>query len=594
MIPSSTSLPLTTFPTEHAHETSTPRDLFDTVRENLRPVLILSDPEECNKNFSIVLKTIVDHLAGQKQLYHLCSKLALCVLRLTLFVKNYRLCIGKLLGLVEIISSSIGGSDDTTKTLEAFVLVVFLLVLKLSAEEKKTKTNNNKKMVAFQDLLVVLEELNFFNLIGRSIAQKTTHTDYSREAYFLLKFDCDIIYLYLYEVVMLSEQQFELLTESDFIPNVVDHLLSVGLSHDVKDEEAEEIRNLVAYEEFKLLLLINEQYMMRNLTTNNTVNKVFESLSIQRGDSTNGICAFINILAYHMNREESHVLKILMLKFLYLVFTSSYSARLPYLNDVKILVDIAIRELNNLNYCSVDEDGSLLALTYMKVLFPLLKFSQLKDLRPTYKSAEITDVLSNIILNCESVSERECDPKSCSRASTMVKTAVKCLSIPYLKAAKPPSHEISSLMSTLNDSSDSINSQGSTNFRVNKIRLQSGEDTSSTESFSLARVSSVKAINKNDYHKANGVTGYELIEKMSQNCNGAFDSVPDLGESISELSSSVSSMYSTSLPLPKLPALPIRSRELTSAVTSILMKAKQKKAPPPPPPPPPPPARRRK
>lgn len=590
MLPSSTSLPVTTFPTRHTHEANTKGDLFDSVHERLRPILILSDPKECNKNFSVVLKTIVDHLAEQKQLYHLCSKLALCVLRLTLFVKNYKLCIGKLLGLVEIINSSAGGFDETTKTLEAFVLVIFLLLLKLSAEGKSKKRNEDSKMVACQDLLLVLEELNFFNLIGRSITQKTKHTDHSREAYFLLKFDCDIIFLYLYEIVMLSEQQFELLAESDFIPSVVDHLLSAESSHDARDEDAEEIKNLVAYEEFKLLLLINEQYMMRILTTNNLVNKVFESLSIQRNDSTNGICAFINILAYHMNREESHVLKILMLKFLYLVFTSSYSARLPYLNDLKILVDIVIRELNDLNYCSVDDDGSLLALTYIKVLFPLLKFSQLKDLVPAYKPAEITDVLSNIILNCEIVTERECVTKSSSHARAMVKTAVKCLSIPYLKAAKPSSHKISSLMSVQNDSSDSINSQGSGTIRVNKIRLQSGESSSSTESFSLARVSSVRAINKNDYHKANGATGFERLEKISQSCNGAFDSVPGLGDSVSELSISGSSVDNSNSPLPKPPALPLRSRELTPAVSSILMKAKQKKAPPPPPPP----ARRRR
>lgn len=584
MIPSSTSLPVTTFPTRNTHEPNTQKDLFDKVRERLRPVLILSDPEECNKNFSIVLKTIVDHLAEQKQLYHLCSKLALCVLRLTLFVKNYRLCIGKLLGLVEIINFSSGCSDDTTKTLEAFVLVIFLLVLKLSAEEKNCKRSGDSNMVACQDLLLVLEELNFFNLIGRSIAQKTKSTDNSREAYFLLKFDCDIIFSYLYEVVMLSEQQFDLLAKSDFIPHVVDHLLSVESSHGNRDEEAEEIKNLIAYEEFKLLLLINEQYMMRILTTNNPVNRVFESLTIERVNSTNGICAFINILVYHMNREESHVLKILMLKFLYLVFTSSYSARLPYLNDLKILVDIVIRELNDLNYCSVDDDGSLLALTYIKVLFPLLKFSQLKDLKPPYKPTEITDVLSNIIMNCESLSERDGDENS-SRARTMVKTAVKCLSISYLKATKPSSHKISNLMSTLNDSSDSINSQGSSNIRVTKIRLQSNESTSSTESFSLARVSSVRAINKNDYHKANGAAGSERIEKISQSCNGAFDSVSGLGDSINELAISDSSKDNSHSPLPKLPALPARSRELTPAVNLILMKAKQKKAPPPPPPP---------
>lgn len=615
MFPTVETIPITTFPTSRTKSQSA-KELFVSICKELDPILILSDSDDCNRNFSVVLKTIVDFLNGQKRLFHLSSKLALKVIRLNLFVKNYGLCIGKLLSLIEILShSGAGDSNDSRECLQMFVLVMFLLMLKISSEDRTSlgkKSCSNK--VSSENLLLVLEDLSFLNIVGHFISQLTYSLESTRESYFLLKLNCDIVFQYLYEVVMLSEVQFNSMANSDLVPNVVDHLLSMAdtSTYTLRDEGYEELKKLISYEEFKLILLLNEQFMMRNLTTKALRNKVFETLTMEKANSKNGICAFINILVYYMNREESHIIKILMLKFLYLVFTSSYSAKLPYLNDMKILIDIMLRELNDLNYCSVDDDSSLLALTYVKVLFPILKFSPLCGLSPAYKPAEITSVLTDIIVNCESVSKetRLID----SHSKTIVETAIKCLSIAYLKVSKP-APSLNHLIFNMNDSNESVNSQCSVSSQRSKSSLQC---ITPTESFSIARVSSVRATNVNDYNK----TKIPLVAR-AKNENEAEDSsesILDLSEAVDDLSvhSDQGEFHTpddTPLPtilipdhkeLPKLPipdhtkspvlsipdhtilpTLPGRLRRFRPPICSTTIKGKQKKAPPPPPPPPP-------
>lgn len=568
--------PLTTFPTHSRNDAQSQKELYRLLCEELSPIIIISDPAECNENFLIVLKTIVDFLEEQNHLYHLCSKLAFRVLRLNLFVKNYKLCIGKLLGLFEFVSQPVAGNCDSSQTLEEFILVMILLMLKLLSENE-----SQDSFVKPEKIMRTLRQLGFFMIMAKSISAKAHTREHTRSSYYLIKFDCDIIFQYLYEVGMLAEEQFDFLCSNDLIPSVLQNLLSMGNFDDYTDsvEDSENVKTLVSYEQFKLILLLNEQFMMRLLTTSSHANKVFESLCVGETNTTNGICAFVNILVYHMNREESHVLKILMLKFLYLVFTSSYSARLPYLNDVKIIIDIIVRELNDLNYCSDDDDSSLLALTYVKVLFTMLLFSQLSDLTPVYKPAEITDVLSNIILNCESALNKHSESSSELRAQAIVKTAMKCLKIPCLKCTKPVA-KVNHLMYHQNDSADSVGLLSSHNSRVHQLRTNSIDSSNSVESFSLARVSSVRATNVNDYNLSNVNPVTKSLERSLK--KEEFDSMSDLETSIDCLT-----VQDTATKLDSRSILSESSPKKSSSIkTSILEKAKLKKAPPPPPPPP--------
>ena len=77
-----------------------------------------------------------------------------------------------------------------------------------------------------------------------------------------------------------------------------------------------------------------------------------------------------------------------------------------YLNDLKILIDILLRELNDLDY----NENIVLTMTYLRVLYPILMFSELCEINGNrnrngyghgYKSQEILETLRNIIINSE-------------------------------------------------------------------------------------------------------------------------------------------------------------------------------------------------
>ena len=346
----------------------------------------------------MVLKAIVDELKVQKETYHTCSVLALKLLRLNLLVRNIRLCVGKLLGLIHMLSENLQADPQESLHLKQLVLIILLLLLKLKEDQRSGICIDHNL------LLKTLRALGFAKIMGNFITRQIELSESGHELFVILKFSCDIVFQYLYHIILLSDEEFEALTESPLIPTLISHLLSNdSFNHyNLEEDDFEDESRLIAYEEFKLLLLINEQYMMMSLSANVKENKVFEGLLAQRRDSVNGISGFTNLLVFHMNREESHIIKILMLKFLYVIFTTSSSAKLPYLNDLKILIDIMIRELNDMSYTGEDQaSNSFLALTYLKVLYPMLMFSQISELDPGYKAKELVDMLRNIVVNCD-------------------------------------------------------------------------------------------------------------------------------------------------------------------------------------------------
>lgn len=57
---------------------------------------------------------------------------------------------------------------------------------------------------------------------------------------------------------------------------------------------------------------------MKSYYDKNLNNLVFDEL-LKNVENLNQITGLINLLIYHLNREESQIIKILILKFLYLV-----------------------------------------------------------------------------------------------------------------------------------------------------------------------------------------------------------------------------------------------------------------------------------
>jgi hypothetical protein len=93
-----------------------------------------------------------------------------------------------------------------------------------------------------------------------------------------------------------------------------------------------------------------------------------------------------------LNRETETSLQLLILKLLYLLFTTRATHEYFYTNDLRVLLDVIIRNL-------LDLPNELVSLrhTYLRVLYPLLAHTQLNQ-PPHYKRDEIVKVLS--ILGC--------------------------------------------------------------------------------------------------------------------------------------------------------------------------------------------------
>lgn len=599
---STPELPVTTFPKD---ESTT----LLSLDEELGPLLVNSDPAACNENLSTFLKLVVDQLKLLPETYHACLVYALQLLTLNLFLKNFDLCLGKILGLISALSSPVPGDNEAdARHLKEILLIVLLLLLKLRGDQA-----TECDLTAHIDDITLLKALKLLRLvlvIANFISCHIERKESTHASYVLLKLNCDIIFQYLYEVVLLTDDEFANLTESPLIPTLItDLLLNDNFNnYELGGDDFDDELKLIAYEEFKLLLLINEQYMMKSLSRNVLENKVFDGLLTQRKDSVNGICGFTNLLVYHMNREESHIIKILMLKFLYLIFTSSYSAKILYLNDVKILVDIFIRELNDNSYSTESNgDGGLLAFTYLKVLYPMLSFSELSNLDPEYKATELIEVLRNVVVNCDVGSSDNDDDsfvnqdiEKLAQASSIVKAAVKCLSIPWLKRAG--SRIVTpKLMKHPDISEDSITSASNLATKVSKLKLQTSGSECSSDSLTFTRVASVRSSSKSDFHKHTTSHNLRLqdntvVEEPTESIYEANNNNVFLASQTSPgRSGHIQSQQSVQLlDLPKeylrekrLPPLPKEARKSARlGRTTVKEKGKLKKAPPPPPPPP--------
>lgn len=88
-----------------------------------------------------------------------------------------------------------------------------------------------------------------------------------------------------------------------------------------------------------------------------------------------------------LNRETETSLQLLILKLLYLLFTTRATYEYFYTNDLRVLLDVIVRNLLDL-----PNESAALRHTYLRVLYPLLAHTQLAQ-PPHYKRDEILKVL---------------------------------------------------------------------------------------------------------------------------------------------------------------------------------------------------------
>lgn len=145
------------------------------------------------------------------------------------------------------------------------------------------------------------------------------------------------------------------------------------------------------YPIIRVLLVLNEQYMVTSTATSTDssepiaplTNRVVKILSIH----TSKFRTFGENIILLLNRETETSLQLLILKLLYLLFTTRATYEYFYTNDLRVLLDVIIRNLLDL-----PEETMSLRHTYLRVLSPLLSHTQLAH-PPHYKRHEILKVL---------------------------------------------------------------------------------------------------------------------------------------------------------------------------------------------------------
>ncbi|KAI1489679.1 hypothetical protein F5X96DRAFT_695590 [Biscogniauxia mediterranea] len=157
------------------------------------------------------------------------------------------------------------------------------------------------------------------------------------------------------------------------------------------EELSDDAHDPYHYPIIRVLLVLNEQYMVASATAAADpttpaaalTNRVVKCLSLY-GDHYRTFGENIILL---LNRETETSLQLLILKLLYLLFTTKATYEYFYTNDLHVLVDVIIRNLLDLP----DEVLSLRH-TYLRVLYPLLAHTQLSQY-PHYKKDEIQKVI---------------------------------------------------------------------------------------------------------------------------------------------------------------------------------------------------------
>ncbi|KAK3320022.1 hypothetical protein B0T19DRAFT_445798 [Cercophora scortea] len=146
------------------------------------------------------------------------------------------------------------------------------------------------------------------------------------------------------------------------------------------------------YPVIRVLLVLNEQYMVASTSSASPssptaptplTNRVVKILSIH-GPSFRTFGENIILL---LNRATETAVQLLILKLLYLLFTTTATYEYFYTNDLRVLLDVIIRNLLDL-----PADMNVLRHTYLRVLAPLLAHTQLSQ-PPHYKRDQILSLL---------------------------------------------------------------------------------------------------------------------------------------------------------------------------------------------------------
>lgn len=192
---------------------------------------------------------------------------------------------------------------------------------------------------------------------------------------------------------MLMELLYEMSRIQKITPEDLLHVQDECVTHlfNIIEQISGDVHDPYHYPVIRVLLVLSEQFMVAaheptsaDASSTPLTNKVIKVLS-SHGSNYKSFGENIILL---LNREDETSLQLLTLKLLYLLFTTPPTYEYFYTNDLRVLVDILIRNLLDL-----PEDAAALRHTYLRVFYPLLDHTQLRH-PPQYKREEIRKLFS--------------------------------------------------------------------------------------------------------------------------------------------------------------------------------------------------------
>ena len=159
---------------------------------------------------------------------------------------------------------------------------------------------------------------------------------------------------------------------------------------DIIEQVSGDVADPYHYPVIRVLLVFNEQFMVaahdpdHAKRTTPLTNKVVKVMSLHGSQYK----TFGENIILLLNREDETSLQLLTLKLLYLLFTTPPTYEYFYTNDLRVLVDILMR-----NVLDLPEEAAALRHTYLRVLYPLLEHTQLQH-PPHYKQMELQNLLT--------------------------------------------------------------------------------------------------------------------------------------------------------------------------------------------------------
>ncbi|EME77562.1 uncharacterized protein MYCFIDRAFT_44922 [Pseudocercospora fijiensis CIRAD86] len=204
------------------------------------------------------------------------------------------------------------------------------------------------------------------------------------------------------------------------------------------EELSDDAEDPYHYPIIRVLLVLNEQYMvLANAPVSPgehnapVTNRILKLLSMH-GPSYRTFGENIILL---LNRETELGRQLMILKLFYLLFTTPATYEYFYTNDLHVLVDVIIRNLLDLDPGSADaglspdgveRDGQrALRHTYLRVLCPLLKNTQLAKEGNNYKREEVRKLLY-LLVNRSSAHFAPVD-------ETVIRLVIRCKQIEWLR-----------------------------------------------------------------------------------------------------------------------------------------------------------------